>query len=167
MTGVKRVAAGLLISFLTLPHPPVMAADARTSLDPFRSTCDISSSTSVSLGRCAFSNTLPEGKRLVLETVTGAYSGDSEILGAAYLTVEGVRYVFPWVQAGRAFSLESDPLSLARARGFYGFNHYVQIYVDGPATLQMDAAGGASLGGSSSYSGWYSLSGYLVDLPKP
>jgi len=117
MTGVKRIAAGFLICLLTLPTRPVMAADARTALAPFRSTCDISSSTSVSLGRCAFPNTLPEGKRLVLETVTGAYSGDSEILEAAFLTVEGVRYVFPWVQAGRAFSLESDPLSLARGEG--------------------------------------------------
>jgi hypothetical protein len=137
------------------------AVDARkTPVAPFRTQCKMSDS-SESLGRCTLSKSVPAGKRLVLETVTGAYYGDGAVLGAAYLTIkaanEFVEYAFPWVQSGALTSNSSD-------RRFYGFNHYVQLYVNGPASLQFDAAGGAFTG-SAHYSGWYSVSGYLVDLP--
>lgn len=124
--------------------------------DVFQSGCEFLSETDKSVGRCSLSNAVPAGKSLVLETVTGYYYGDSgATLGAAFLTIAGVRHAFPWVQCGsRTSSLED--------RRFYGFNHYVRLYIDGPATLQFDAAGAA---GGTSYSGGYSVSGYLQDIP--
>lgn len=137
---------------------PAIAADARTTLHPFQAGCDISSSTDQSQGRCKLTKSVPTGKRLVIETVTGYYYGDGAMMGAAYLTINGVRHAFPWLQVGTLNS--SDPAS----RRFYGFNHAVQLYVKGPADVQFDTDGGTSIG-NSSYSGGYSVSGYLVDLP--
>jgi hypothetical protein len=151
------LVSNIIISGLLLLSLQAMAADARTSLDPFRAQCDITPS--ISLGNCTFSKSVPAGKRLILETVTGAYDSDGTVLGAAYLTIEQIRYTFPWVNIGTVGTGDN-------IRKFYGFNHYVQLYVDGPAALRFDAAGGG--GGGTDYRGWYSASGYLVDHPpKP
>ena len=110
-----------------------------------------------SIGHCLLPDRVPSGRRLVLETVTGAYSSDA-VLGAAILTAQPVRvqYAFPWVQCG-------TPGNPALRTRFYGFNHFVHIYIDGPAELQFDAAGAA--GGSEQPEGFYAVSGYLEGLP--
>jgi hypothetical protein len=112
----------------------------------------------VSIGRCILPDSVPAGKRLVLETVTGFYYGDGAELGAAFLTVGSCRFAFPWVQCTAPDSDFSD-------RRFYGFNHFVRIYVDGPAQLEFDVDG-ATEGGdpTTGYSGTYAVAGYLVDL---
>ena len=51
-----------------------------------------------SVGRCVLPDTVPKGKQLVLETVTGFYFGDGALIGAAFLTVGNQRFAFPWVQ---------------------------------------------------------------------
>jgi hypothetical protein len=112
-----------------------------------------------SAGRCVLPDTVPKGKQLVLETVTGFYYGDGALIGAAYLTVGGYRFGFPWVQCSAPGPTFSDPR-------WYGFNHNVRIYIDGPATLQFDADGGQG-GGTPGYthlSGSYAVSGHLVDI---
>jgi hypothetical protein len=128
-------------------------------LDVFRSGARFDTS-APSIGRAVLPDSVPAGKRLVLETVTGYYYGDGAVLGAAYLDVyvsgEVVSYGFPWVQCGGFGEAQED-------RRFYGFNHYVRIYIDGPADLQFDVDGGA-FAGSSSYSGTYAVSGHLIDL---
>jgi hypothetical protein len=121
----------------------------------FQSGGDFDSS-GVSDGRCILPDSVPNGKRLVIETVTGFYYGDGARLGAAYLTVGGFRFAFPWTQC-------TSPGPTVTDRIFYGFNNYVRIYVDGPAQLQFDADGGSSFGGSTYFSGSYALSGILVD----
>lgn len=123
----------------------------------FRSSCSVDSTTDVSVGRCTLPDTVPAGKRLFIETVTGTYWGDAYVLGAAYLTIAGHRYGFPWVQSGALTSDIDD-------RRFYGFNHAVKLYVDGPASVRFDAYGGASQGGGS-YSATYAVSGRLKPLP--
>ncbi len=110
-----------------------------------------------SLGRCILPDSVPKKKRLILETVTGFYYGDGSELGAAYITIGGVQFAFPWVQCTSPGASFSD-------RRFYGFNHFVRIYVDGPAQLQFDADGGFSSGTTASFSGTYAVSGHLVDL---
>jgi len=110
-----------------------------------------------SLGRCLLPDSVPEGKRLIIETVTGFYYGDGAELGAAYLSVGGVQFGFPWIQCTSPGASPSD-------RRFYGFNNFVRIYVDGPAQLQFDADGGSSFGDTASYSGTYAVSGHLIDL---
>jgi LysM domain len=113
--------------------------------------------TDVSLGRCVLPKTVPAGKRLVIETVTGYYYEDSGILGAALLSYgdpEHTQHAFPWVQCG---------LYTAVDRRFFAFAHSVRLYIDGPATLQFDADGGA--GGVSNPDGGYSVSGFLEGLP--
>lgn len=110
----------------------------------------------VSIGRCILPDSVPKGKRLILETVTGFYYGDGAELGSAYLTVGSVQFAFPWVQC-------TSPGASFGDRRFYGFNHFVRIYVDGPAQLQFDADGGSFLG-TSDFSGTYAVSGHLVDL---
>jgi len=80
-------------------------------------------------------------------------------LGAALLSSGDPRHIvhaFPWVQSGSLTNTGSD-------RRFYGFNHLVRLYVDGPATLQFDADGAA--GGIGDPSGGYSVSGFLEALP--
>jgi hypothetical protein len=130
------------------------------ALEIFRSGARFDTS-APSIGRAVLPDSVPSGKRLVLETVTGYYNGDGAILGAAYLDVytggEFVSYGFPWVQCGG----EGD---IRESRYFYGFNHYVRIYIDGPASLQFDVDGG-SFSGAASYSGTYAVSGHLIDLP--
>ena len=111
-----------------------------------------------SLGRCVLPDPVPAGKRLVIETVTGVYYQDGGLLGPAYMTIKGLRYGFPWVDCGRLTGKGED-------RRFFGFNHYVRLYVDGPETLQFDAYGGASFGSGSDPSGSYTVTGYLEDLP--
>lgn len=125
------------------------------SLEVFRSGGRMGSSISDSLGRCKLPDSVPAGKRLVIETVTGYYYGDGALLGTTLLNIAGVTYAFPWVQCGGVGSWPEG-------RSFYGFNHFVHLYVDGPAELQFDAAGGA---GGGSYDGGYSISGYLVNHP--
>ena len=110
-----------------------------------------------SAGRCVLPDPVRAGKRLVIETVTGMYYQDGGLLGAAYLTVGNLRHAFPWVQCGSLTGGSED-------RRFHGFNHYVRLYVDGPATLRFDADGGASFGGGSDPSGSYTVTGYLEDL---
>jgi hypothetical protein len=115
--------------------------------------------TSASIGRCVLPDQVPAGKRLVVETVTGYYHHDGGVLGAALLSYGDSRHIvhaFPWIQCGSLTNTGTD-------RRFYGFNHFVRLYVDGPATLQFDAHGAA--GGLSSPSGGYSLSGFLEALP--
>ncbi len=107
-----------------------------------------------SIGRCVLPDTVPKGKRLIIETVTGFYYGDGAELGSAYLTVGRLQFAFPWIQY-------TSPGATFGDRRFYGFNHFVRIYVDGPAKLQFDADGGA-VGGS--FSGTYPLSGHIEDL---
>ena len=124
--------------------------------DVYNSGCEFDRATETGAGRGILPRAVPTKKRLVIETVTGYYIGNSDVLGAAYLTVGGVRHAFPWVQCG---SLTSDPTD----EKFYGFNHFVHLYVDGPAELQFDADGGAFTG-QGNYSGGYSVSGYLVDI---
>lgn len=126
--------------------------------DVFRTHGDMISE---SLGRCVLPDKVPAGRRLVIETVTGMYNGDEEILGAAFLSHGAAgtpRYAFPWILCGTAFDGK---------RRFFAFNHSVRIYVDGPATLQFDAAGGASVGGGiyDHPDGEYSISGFLEGLP--
>jgi hypothetical protein len=112
-----------------------------------------------SVGRCVLPDTVPQGKQLVLETVTGFYYGDGALVGAAYLTVGGYRFAFPWVQC-------SAPGPTFADRRWYGFNHNVRIYINGPATLEFDADGGQGGGtpGYTSISGSYAVSGHLVDI---
>jgi len=117
-----------------------------------------------SAGRLVFPKKVPAGKRLVVQTVTGSYYGDGVIHGPAVLSVwqgpdRGVQYSFPWVQCGPMIDIKED-------RGYYGFNHSVHLYVDGPNTMQFDTAGGTYYGGDTSYNGQYSLSGFLEALPS-
>ena len=112
-------------------------------------------------GRCVLKDSVPSGKQLVLETVTGMYYGDGELIGAAYLTVGRYKFAFPWIQCS------APGLALADRR-FYGFNHNVRIYINGPAKLQFDVDGGSSFAGTSvprrSLSGSYAVCGQLVDI---
>lgn len=114
-------------------------------------------SNSVASGTCTLPDTVPKDKRLVLKTVTGFYYGDGAGLGAAYLEVKGLRFAFPWIECA---SLSSDPTD----RRFYGFNHFVRIYIDGPAELAFDSDGAFFIGASASYSGTFAVSGHLIDL---
>jgi hypothetical protein len=107
-----------------------------------------------SIGRCVLPDKVPAGKRLILETVTGFYFGDAAELGSAFLGVGQLRFAFPWVQC-------TAPEADFQDRRFYGFNHFVRIYIDGPATLQFDADGAR---GGGSINGTYAVSGHLVDL---
>jgi hypothetical protein len=124
----------------------------------FYSSCHVTSSTATSTGRCQLPLTVPAGKRLVIETVTGYGYSQNIILGSAYLSHSAAglgttRTSFPWAQ-------QINPIS---DRRYFGFNHFVHLYADGPATLQFDVAGATS-SGTSSYSLDYTVSGYLVDL---
>jgi hypothetical protein len=112
-----------------------------------------------SVGRCVLPDTVPKGKQLVLETVTGFYWGDGALIGAAFLTVGNYRFAFPWVQC-------SAPGATFEDRRWYGFNHNVRIYINGPATLEFDADGGQGGGapGYTNLSGSYAVSGHLVDI---
>lgn len=144
ITNPNNIAAGQVLVLPDLPR----------HTDVFISGGDMDNT---SLGRCVLPDRVPAGRRLVLETVTGAYSSDI-VLGAAFLTVNNrVRYAFPWVQCG-------TPGSPAIKARFYGFNHFVHIYISGPAVLQFDAAGGAG-GLDENPSGFYAVSGYLEGLP--
>jgi hypothetical protein len=154
----KATVLGFLCASLCCAD--ALAVDARTPVVPYLSTCSMGSSSSASMGRCDLPKSVPAGKRLIIETVTGVYYGDGTVLGAAYLTVSRIRFAFPWVQSGALTAGRED-------RRFYGFNHYGQIYVDGPQELVFDVYGGASYGSSASYSGEYAVAGYLVDLPPP
>ncbi len=105
-------------------------------------------------------DTVPAGKQLILETVTGYYYGDGALIGAAYLSVGDYSFGFPWIQwaaPGAVFATD---------RIWYGFNHNVRIYINGPATLQFDADGGQGGGdpGYSKINGAYAVSGHLVDI---
>jgi LysM repeat protein len=112
-----------------------------------------------SIGRCILPQPVPPGRRLVIETVTGYYYLDGGVIGAAFLSLGGLRYAFPWVQCG---SLGLGPTD----RRFFGFNHAVRLYVDGPATLQFDADGGSFTGGGDNHpSGGYTVTGYLEAPP--
>jgi LysM repeat protein len=117
--------------------------------------------TNDSAGRCILPQAVPAGQRLVIETVTGYYYQDGGVLGAALLSFgdpDHIVHAFPWVQSGSLTNTGTD-------RRFYGFNHSVRLYIDGPATLQFDADGGAGFGGSGNPSGGYSVSGFLEGLP--
>lgn len=59
------------------------------SLEVFRSGGRMGSSISDSLGRCKLPDSVPAGKRLVIETVTGYYYGDGALLGTALLILQG------------------------------------------------------------------------------
>ncbi len=130
------------------------------ALEVFRSGARFDTS-APSIGRAVLPDSVPAGKRLVLETVTGYYYGDGAILGAAYLDTwvgtEVVSYGFPWTQCGGQGDIREE-------RYFYGFNFDVRIYIDGPAELQFDVDGGSFTGSSASYEGTYAVSGHLVDL---
>ncbi|MFF4407465.1 hypothetical protein [Streptomyces sp. NPDC001404] len=109
-----------------------------------------------SAGRCVLPDQVPAGKRLTIETVTGFYSADGGgILGAAFITVGTIRYAFPWVECG------TPPSNIRR---FFGFSHAVRLYVDSPAVLQFDAAGGSGAG-TDTADGEYSVTGFLEALP--
>ncbi|GGU43032.1 hypothetical protein [Streptomyces violascens] len=110
-----------------------------------------------SIGRVILPDPVPAGKRLVIETVTGFYSMDNGgVLGSAFLTASnsGLEYAFPWVPCG-------PPPSGPPDRRFYGFNYSSTIYIDGPATLQFDAAGAS---GGPILSGTYTVTGTLESL---
>ena len=68
----------------------------------YQSTCDFRGTLTGGVGSCTLPNPVPAGKRLVIESVSGAYYGDDgATLGAAYLSKSGLpRYFFPWVQCG-------------------------------------------------------------------
>ena len=127
----------------------------------YRSGCSVNKSTASSIGRCTVDRAIPAGKRLVIETVTGAGTADNYMLGAAYFYVDGhdstgaysVLYSFPWTVQSPDFS-DID---------FIGFNFSGRLYVDGPASITFNAYGGSSTG-SSNYSVKYAISGYLVDI---
>ncbi|MCC3769542.1 hypothetical protein [Streptomyces sp. UNOC14_S4] len=96
---------------------------------------------------------------MTIETVTGFYFTDGGgMLGSAFMDIRGISYAFPWVECGAPI----PPLSTARR--FFGFNHAVRLYVDGPAVLQFDADGGAGAGIDTA-DGEYSVTGYLEALP--
>lgn len=130
----------------------------------FHSGCSVTKDTASSLGRCDVGRSIPAGKRLVIETVTGAGWADNYVLGTAYLGYHvangsdvGSQYVvngFPWV------AQDGSPSE----RRFFGFNHPVRLYVDGPRTLQFNVMGGWASGTITNYSLDYAVSGYLVDL---
>lgn len=124
----------IIIIGLLLLSLQAMAKNIASRVEPFRAECYMGNSTSKSFGHCTLSKEIPAGKRLIPETVTG-YIGDGAVLGMAYLTIEGIRYVFPWVISGTSF--DAEPTS----RKFYGFNHVVKLYVDGPAILEFDTVG--------------------------
>ncbi|MBK1723811.1 hypothetical protein CKO23_16420 [Thiocystis violacea] len=130
----------------------------------FRSGCSVSSSTQTSTGRCTVERSIPEGKRLVIETVTGLGYASDYILGAAnlgYWVDNGsdtgslhVRAAFPWIEQAQGFS----------PRRYFGFSFSGHLYVDGPETLQFDVYGSSSQGSGSYYNIEYFVSGYLVDM---
>jgi len=68
--------------------------------------------------------------------VTGWYWADADVLGSALLRLNGIPYAFPWVPGNPCCGQETERESPRRR--FYGFNHYVVLSVDGPATLQFD-----------------------------
>jgi LysM repeat protein len=139
-----------------LPGQVLLIPDLPQHSELFRSGGEM---TNVSIGRCILPDQVPPGQRLVIETVTGYYYLDGGVLGAALLTYgdrNHIRHAFPWVQNGSLTNTGDD-------RRFYGFNHNVRLYVDGPATLMFDADGAA--GGGGDPSGGYSVSGFLEALP--
>ena len=146
ITNPNALSVGQVLSILDLPQHSDLFRTGGEMID-------------VSIGRCILPDQVPGGRRLVIETVTGFYYSDGGVLGAALLSSGDPRHIvhaFPWVQSGSLTNTGSD-------RRFYGFNHLVRLYVDGPATLQFDADGAA--GGSGDPSGGYSVSGFLEALP--
>jgi hypothetical protein len=133
-----------------------MAEDARTPLEPFSATCRFEGPHHGSPGHCGLSKSVPQGKRLVVETVTGTYSGQAEIAPAVLFSPgTDLELFFPWV--------ETPSSSFSGGSRNFAFNHYVQAYVDGPSGLLFSTAGISFSGGF--FSGTYYLSGYLVNLP--
>ena len=134
-------------------HPDVIAACARTKLRIVgRDERDSGLRHVLNLGHTVGH---------AIETVTGYYYQDGGVLGAALLSYGDpghVVHAFPWVQCGSLTGTGDD-------LRFYGFNHNVRLYIDGPASLQFDADGGSGFGGSGNPSGGYSVSGFLEGLP--
>ena len=162
MAGVSIDSAGIVYPDGNLQSVAYKGA-YQSPDEVFHSGCKVTSTTATSVGRCQVERTIPSGKRLVIETVTGGGYADYYVLGSAYLGIwaengsdTGSLYIknsFPWVTQDNSIS----------SRRFFGFNHSVHLYVDGPATLQFDAMGAAASGAGYYYSVEYAVSGYLVD----
>jgi LysM repeat protein len=119
---------------------------------------------------------IPAGVRLVIENISGRYTGRNWVLSAAQLFYEPsdprkdtqTWGYFPWIQCGP----EHDPPDAAGFPQFkeryFGFSHSVHLYVDGPLVyqphkgLQMICADRRTGPAASEYlDGEYTLSGYL------
>ncbi|WP_457665061.1 hypothetical protein [Thiolapillus sp.] len=127
----------------------------------YRSGCSVTKSTATSTGRCTVERAIPDGKRLVIEKVTGAGWTDNYYLGTAYFDLSGndtsgsyyVSYSFPWSVQNPDFT----------DRNFIGFNFSGRLYVDGPASIVFGSYGAAATS-NNDYSVSYGVSGYLVDI---
>jgi LysM repeat protein len=118
---------------------------------------------------------VPAGMRLVIENISGRYTGRNWVLGPAQLCYEpsggGLQTwgYFPWIQCGPEHDPpEGEPFPEVKER-YFGFSHSVRLYVDGPVVyspdkgLQMICAYSRTGPAGSHYvvGGEYSLSGYL------
>ncbi|HXA91138.1 MAG TPA: LysM peptidoglycan-binding domain-containing protein [Mycobacterium sp.] len=118
---------------------------------------------------------VPAGMRLVIENISGRYTGRNWVLSAAQLCYEpsdgGLQTwgYFPWIQCGPEHDPpDGDRFPEAKER-YFGFSHSVRLYVDGPIVykphkgLQMICADRRTGPAGSAYlaGGEYSLSGYL------
>ena len=120
----------------------------------FQDSCSVTQATATGFGNCDLATTVPAGKRLVIETVSGFGFTENFIMGSGVLTAGSFSHSFPMLNS------ESSSTGLR----YLGFNHAVRLYVDGPATLEFDLMGGFTTGASPDYFIGYSVSGYLVDV---
>jgi hypothetical protein len=101
------------------------------------------------------------GWRLVIENVSGHYQSPDATLGQALLNVgipdpPMIRYYpFPWVKVHTGIS------------EFHAFNHFVRIYVDGPAELSFDTYGVLYKTPGVEAHGLFTVTGHLEALPHP
>jgi LysM domain len=106
-----------------------------------------------------FDDRVPKGKRLVIETVSGHYTGDGAVLDVVRLSPDTgpLRCAFPWIQCGSFGDIVNETR-------FFGFNHSVRLYFDGPTQLIVEQ-GFRALKSGGVCAGQYHLSGFLEALP--
>jgi hypothetical protein len=168
---MKRWAFLLTLPTILLLSRRVFGEDARTAIEPFQDACYWSAPQA--LGGCTMMKKVPGGKRLVLETVAGEYISETAIMGPAILLYNGVqgvredlRYAFPWIRMwDNTTPGEAEPAGERPYAGAWAFNNYVQIYIDGPANIVFYGDFQHwTKPVAADYRGFYSISGYLVDL---
>jgi LysM repeat protein len=118
---------------------------------------------------------IPVGMRLVIENISGRYTGRNWVLGAAQLWYEPsdprqdttTWGYFPWIQCGPEHDPPDGEDHPEIKERYFGFSHSVRLYVDGPLVyqphkgLQMICPNRRTAPGAYLVDGEYTLSGYL------